>query len=210
VLSVGYIHPGSVTEPFMTSLLQAVMQDSTQRQVITGLISVPTSIHAHGRNAVVARFLASQDEWLLMVDTDMIFTLADIYTLLDADKPLIGGLYLMRHDLKSPLPAWTSEGFAQVLDVEPGPMRMNTVGTGFLLVHRTALEKLGANNGEDPWPWFGHDIHAGTRAGEDVTFCQRLAQLGIEVWGHGGVHVGHVGTTVLWPTDHTIKEDSHG
>lgn len=204
MLTIGYIHPGTVRNEFCESLLHAVLHDRQLRGVITSVANVPTAIIAHGRNALVAQFLATDDEYLLMVDTDMIFTINDVYALLDAKKPVIGGLYLMRHG--EPVPSWTQSDFIQVLDVRPEPMRLNTVGTGFLLCHREPLEKLGAENADDPWPWFGHDVIKGIRAGEDVSFCHRLNNLGVEVWGHGAVHLGHVGTRALWPAEHATEE----
>lgn len=205
MLTIGYIHPGLVREEFAHSLLMAAVGDTQDRRVITGVLGVPTSILAHGRNTLCQQFLSTDDQWLLMVDTDIIFTLADVYALLDADLPVLGGLYLMRHG--NPQPCWTVGDFTQALDIRPEPMVVNSVGTGFLLLHREVLEKLQANNPDEPWPWFGHDIVKGVRAGEDISFCHRLNQIGVQVHGHGGVHVGHVGTTVLYPIDHVVKEN---
>lgn len=205
MLTIGYIHPGTVRAEFCESLLMAALRDQQAERLIGGVLSVPTSILAHGRNALAHQFLQTDDRWLLMVDTDVTFTLEDIYALVAADKPIIGGLCLMRHGEHQP--NWTLDGFVPCLDVRPEPMPMNSVGMAFTLIHRDALEKVRAEHADDPWPWFGHDLILGTRAGEDVTFCHRARQLGIEVWGHGAVHVGHVATTTLVPLDHTLKEN---
>lgn len=198
MLTIGYIHGGTVREEFLQSLLMSVVMDTQQRRMVNGVLGVPTSILAHGRNALCHQFLQSDDTHLLMVDTDMVFTLEDVYALLDADKPAIAGLYLSRHDNHL---VWSGEGHQQITEVPPYPIKLKAAGTGFLLVHREVLEKMRADS-DDPWPWFGHDMILGVRAGEDISFCNRMAALGIELYGHGGVHIGHVGTTTLWPADH--------
>jgi hypothetical protein len=200
MLTIGYIHAGTVREETLQSLLRAVVGDLLDRRVISGVLGVPTTYHAHGRNALCAQFLASDDRWLLMVDTDMVFTLADIYALLDADKPVIAGLYLSRHEDHPPV--WATGDHQRFTEIPTHPIRLGSAGTGFMLIERQVLEKVVAEHTGDPWPWFGHDVIGAVRAGEDVSFCHRLAQLDIELWGHGGVQLGHIGTTALWPVEH--------
>jgi hypothetical protein len=48
---------------------------------------------AFGRNAVVESFLATEDEYLLFTDTDMMFGVRDVDLLLAADAPIAGALY---------------------------------------------------------------------------------------------------------------------
>jgi hypothetical protein len=83
------------------------------------------------------------------------------------------------------------------------------VGTGFLLIKRKVFEILtdsGVPYPFDPLPisegvknW---ENHPSNFMPEDVSFCIRIALLGLEIWIAPSVKVGHIGTWNYKAEDH--------
>jgi hypothetical protein len=64
------------------------------------------------------------------------------------------------------------------------------VGGGFLMLARDALAEFAPVYGE-PLPYFAEEVRLGAHLGEDLCFCLRAADLGLQTWVHRGVQVGH-------------------
>src|SRR5438128_839747 len=70
---IAYIHPGEVAGKFMQSVMDALFND---RHLLTGWIGLTSGPRiASARNLVVRTFLNHDDapDWLVMVDSDMVF-----------------------------------------------------------------------------------------------------------------------------------------
>lgn len=192
---------------FFDSFFAFVAHDSTDRKAFVGYVYVGSGYIASGRNEIIKKFLTTTGEWLLMCDWDISFTPDCVYALLDAadplERPIISGCYvtyfgdgnrlrpcwMLRSDVGEFTPAW---------EVELGKVvECTTVGMGFTLIHRSALELIGKAYKDEPWHWFGHDIIGDERVGEDLTFCSRARAVGCSVWGHGGVLLGHTKAKTL-------------
>ena len=184
------------------------MTGSTPVETILALESGPNISTA--RNKITADFLTRKSPWLLMVDTDMVFTHDAVTRLVaaaDPDRrPVIGGLCwtlahgeqqatmyeLVRNDTGMPaLVALTSWP-------EDQPVRVTSTGTAFLLMHRRALRKIAKHANDVAAPWF-RETATGPMAlmGEDMTFCLRAGAAGVPVHVHTGVQVGHMKTTMI-------------
>lgn len=217
---ISYVHPGWVQHTFMQSLLLVMDHDRKSEQpVVSGLMPVqfrPVGI-ADVRNEAVHAFLAGDGEWLWFVDTDMGFrpdALRGLLASADAgERPVVGALcysvlarepddmggYAAR--VVPTLYGWADD--AKVFTEREGPvpsgvLRVAGTGAACLLVHRSALERVGDG------AWFDPIIDgSGTRVSEDLSFCWRLLSAGIPV---------HVDTSV--PTNHQkqfwINGSSHG
>lgn len=161
----------------------------------------------NARNEIVRLFLAESDmDWLWFIDTDMTFE-PDILDRLVAaahpwDKPIMGALcfslqdgyracptlYIIREDAK----------VGRVFDYTPGSVMRVLTGTGCLLIHRTALERMrdathenGSLRYPKPYEWF-QETHLGDLpVGEDITFCIRAERLGIPVHVDTSIKCGH-------------------
>lgn len=156
---------------------------------------IGASFITNARNEIVRNFLAMQDppsDWLLFLDDDQLYPANLLDALLAAADPetrrIVG------------LPVWrfASEGDAvrvthNVFDitdesffierVEPLPenslIQVAGIGTGCMLVHRSALVEIGdfaaANGFGRNHAWFQQRVHPADFAeGEDLHFC-RLA-----------------------------------
>lgn len=177
-----------------------------------GLIGAQVSMHAganisRARNEVTEAFLATEFDWLWMVDSDMTFAPDALVNLLAAadvdDRPIVGGLCFAA--MNSPdgyrvhptIYAFTDRGLAVCKSYpENTVMRVDATGAAFLLVHRSVFEKFPEGG---PLRWFAETVtEDGQRVrGEDITFCKRLEELEIPLYVHTGVKTGHVKQLVL-------------
>jgi len=71
---------------------------------------------------------------------------------------------------------------------------VSATGTGFLLIHRSVLEKIRETGNNVSAPWFQEMAVGEPMAlmGEDMTFCLRAGALGFPTYVHTGIQVGHM------------------
>lgn len=163
------------------------------------------SIITVARNALVNKFLASDCTDLLFIDADVIATADDILRLLaqSSDKDIAAGLYPRR--------AIDKNFFVDIPHDEEGNMifdgsmlKVNRIGTGFMMIKRYVLEKLIADHPEwkyETKPEEGSEAYAvfdfanvnGKYTGEDYLFCDRAREAGFEVWVDVEISLPHVG-----------------
>ena len=207
---IGYCHPGHVRAEFCASLLATAMEGRTPLDAVLTYASGPNISTA--RNKITDDFLTRQRApWLLMCDTDMVFAADALDRLIAAadpdERPLLGALCF------SPAAGETrstmyeliekddgSLGFTQLTSwLEDACVRVTATGTGFLLMHRTALEKVRNYSNDISAPWFRESPVAAPLSlmGEDMTFCLRAGAAGIPVHVHTGVQVGHMKPQML-------------
>lgn len=171
------------------------------------------------RNVLVDKFLANPTaDWLLMLDDDQVYPKDLLEYLIESvdqyDRPIVGvpvwrfatdgtgGPVRVTHNVLD-----LSEHNAFVEWTDPLPentvMQVPAVGTGCLMVHRSALEKIRdwcADNGlGTKWCWFRHMVHqpADMAEGEDLYFCRLAAHVGIPVFISTFTTLGHVKRMVL-------------
>lgn len=199
-LTIGYIHPGSDKDPFLRSLWDFRLIDSTRRKVWldADLLGVSGLYLDNNRNAIVEDFLQrSHKEALLFIDTDISFDPAVVYALIEVldpkTRPIVSGFYAVWYHGKL-VPEWwdynTTQGFVHsTLKSELELQELDACGMGFCLIHRSVFDQYPVRDG-DPWRWFGRDLGMvegkRCRLDEDLTFCKRARfDLNIPIFGHG-------------------------
>jgi GT2 family glycosyltransferase len=165
------------------------------------------------RNIVTQRFLDKNDaDWLLWVDADMQWSPLDVDVLLDAadpkTMPVIGGLcFGMAHGKPFPTIYHFAEIDGNLTTIRMSSYEQNAIfqvaatGAAFLLIHRSALQSMADRGFNQAFPFFQETQNGPDPVGEDLTFCLRLAALGIPVHVHTGVKIGH-------HKSHVITEDT--
>jgi GT2 family glycosyltransferase len=208
---VGYVHGGTVRAEFLASLLALSRKTGGTR--IGVFLAAPSGPNiSEARNLVVRRFLDEcRAPWLLMCDTDMVFTPADVDRLAAAadpvSRPLLGALCFSQ-DGQTGEPQPTMYELVQEDGGQVGFARYKTwpqdacvpvaaTGAAFLLMHRGALLAVEKAGGDRAAPWFRESILGAALVGEDLTFCLRAGTAGIPVHVCTGVRVGHMKTTML-------------
>lgn len=146
-----------------------------------------------------SEFLAGSWDALLTVEHDMIPPAHALQALWDANKPVVYGVYMLRHGA-AVLNAWEYTGgrsLGESLSIQhrrsrpqrlEGLVRVSGVGFGCTLIRREVLVRL---------PMHGAGV--GDRS-PDVPFAEDCNRYGIEQYAHFGVLCGHIHEgRALWP-----------
>lgn len=149
------------------------------------------------RDQLTRRFLHSNAEWLLCLDADVGFTAEDVIALLATKKDFVSGTYVKKQPDRQ-IPAKTVSP-ANVI----GPLaECEHVPAGFMLVHRTVIERMigayaklayGTPSGTQWALWHPTFTLETGYDGEDVAFCRRWRAIGGQIWLHTGVVLTHFG-----------------
>jgi Glycosyltransferase like family 2 len=188
----------------MMSVLGWYGYEATHHKRLPAYSAQQHVIISDSRNNLVRHFLEQDDEWLWILDPDVVFkpeTLDNLLSIADPDEaPIVAAAYWNEYDGDQRFLTWhaaTEDGlrlFKALPKLEKGVL-IGSCGMGCTLIHRKVLETLQEAHRDDPWTWFGHDIIETSlgpqRAGEDVTFCKRARDQGFRIVGHCGVVVEH-------------------
>jgi len=211
-VAVGYVRGVLVHGEFMESLLALSRKHGGAR--VDVFLRAPSGPNiSEARNLVVRRFLEEcRASWLLMCDTDMVFTPADVDRLVQAAdpvaRPVLGALcYSQDGETGEKRPTMyelvQEDGGGQVGFArykawpEDVCMPVGATGAAFLLMHRDALAAVEKASGDRAAPWFRESVIGAALVGEDLTFCLRCAAAQVPVHVHTGVKAGHMKTTML-------------
>lgn len=207
-IMIGWICPGDVTNAFAGSLMDTMLGDPAGR--VTARVSLQSSPRiAQARNDMVAAFLESNQDWLLMIDADMAWKYEDFDRLCKAAdperRPIIGGLCFGggRAGVGGKLNIFPT--LYNISDTENGQiisdpvmeyprnkvMRVGATGAAFLMVHKKVFVDIGKVFYGHPFPWFMESVIRNKPIGEDITFCIRATSLEFPVFVHTGVKIGH-------------------
>lgn len=161
------------------------------------------SLITMARNSLVNEFLKTDCTELLFIDSDVIVHGDDILRLVaqGTNKDVVAGLYPRR--------ATDKFFFLDIPRTEDGDMifdgsmlKVNRVGTGFMLIKRRVFEKLRdehpeweyqAKENENAVAFFDLAVMEGRYVGEDYLFCDRARKSGFECWVDVEISLPHIG-----------------
>ena len=164
--------------------------------VQTDLLSGGADINAC-RNSLTYSFLDSGYDAMLFIDSDIEWPADAVLKLIEAKKPVIGGIYPKKTETED----W-------VVVHKPGErgarlMPVTGLGGGFLLIQRTALEKFSefhkdrqytdSATGKRRTVFFNGGFHHGRILSEDLDFCQACIEAGIDVYAQTDINFTHYG-----------------
>jgi len=163
------------------------------------------SIITMARNSLVHEFLKTDATELLFIDSDVLVKPDDVLRLManSGDKDITAGAYPRRAKDKLFFTDlyWDENG-----DLEfDGPMmRVERVGTGFMLIRRHVIEamveahpewKCEDRNGEMMSAIFDFAVKDGKYVGEDYLFCDRAREHGFKIYIDTKITLPHAGNT---------------
>lgn len=188
-------------EQVYTSFMQSygeLVKTSTKAGLNIVTIPDASTILLNQRNDLAQAAIDCGADWILWLDSDMIFPSTTLLRLLAHKRPLIAGNYMKRS-----LPL-TTVAYPQIGDWEnwlPLEMQGDTevvegVGMGVFLMKTSILEEL-------PRPWFNFEYRDGRYHGEDFYFQQLLRNAGYEIHIDMNLsrQIHHCG---LWAYGHSI------
>lgn len=184
-------------------------------QAVIGLrVSTPVqftlvrgSLVYDARNRLAEIAVSEGFDRVLYLDSDMVWEpdmLERFHAQLDEGREVVCGLYTTRKP-----PIQTTLYKAMYLEQRPGekfsrpvlermegypldtPFRVKGCGFAGVMLRTEVLQRITENFGTpfSPLPGFG----------EDLSFCLRAAELGIEIWCDPRIRFGHVGVAVYYP-----------
>jgi len=217
--------------------VKSLLVTQTSPLVESAIVLMPNGPYMdQGRNRAVEQFYINPDlalyDWLLFIDSDVEFTPQDVVAVTSTPHAIVGGAYTSYHNGQQFVVAYNFgpgiHGPNTLLDLTvpeldampPTPTPIDAIGTGFLAIHRTAINRF-TEFYESPQPWFAELTVApdpsdessshltGIHLGEDLTFCLRANAINIPVHIHPLVRLHHFKTIgiVMQPHPSTIAPD---
>ena len=186
---------------FMRSLTTLFLVDGGQ--TISGLHTTHTARSALGRSQAVAHFLTTPLEYLMWIDSDMVFTPEAYFDLfaeaMKGHKIVTGLAFMYDEGAKLIMPnifMWNDESHqheVQVTYEKDASFWCDATGVAFTLIHRSIFEGLIEHGYEDNWHFDWHEHPAtGTPMGHDVAFFWAARTLlGERVWYVSKAKTGH-------------------
>lgn len=138
-------------------------------------------------------------DYIMWIDSDIIFTTNQFEKLLSNDLDICGGVYLMEGGQQfAAVKNWDEEMFQKNgsfdfltpsdINKSTSLMEVSYTGFGFLLIKRGVFEKI-------KYPWFGPKFskmgNCYDFASEDVSFCMRAKESGFKIHIDPTVWVRH-------------------
>lgn len=180
------------------------------------------SVVQHARNKLATMFMQSNYEYMLFLDDDVEFDPIHILQMIETKKQVIGAIYPYKHydwtniaraassrntetDLRMAgiNYAFTNAPDKISLPIGQEPIEVEGIGTGCLLIHRSAFETLlrhipslhYKHNDQDFMRLFDVSIDQGRLLTEDYWFCEKWRACGGKVYAatwarcvHWGIH----------------------
>lgn len=205
-MAIAYCSDGTVDELFLDSILSSCVQLTLESFPLVGRLKAIGNQIARQREYLLSTWEKEGVDWLLWVDTDIEFKANDIKTLWDlADKdtkPIVSGVYFisyeMQNSLPTPVPAlYTNgreDGGAEIVHPLPSDleeMQIESAGFGFLLMHKSVIEKL-REKCKDLSPFSEINNVTGPFLSEDMAFFKNIKELKIPVYASLKTRLSHI------------------
>lgn len=214
---VGMNSGGSITSKTLISLTKMfnAYPDDFESRLI--LVEGGCADFAGGRNLLVRRFLSTGVDWILVVDTDMVWEPEDWRRLRDSadpvSAPFVAGTYFVDN-----VPSWPcciifkddgTPATPNLREDSPELLRVSAAGIGFGLIHRDVFLRSGDTTDDHEWFEHGWRDPNGQTMPEDYCFCSRVGEAGIPIYLNTKVRVGHVKTRVIGWDDYQRQARSN-
>lgn len=150
------------------------------------LISTRGYNTSENRNWIAAQAVKRGCDYLFFIDDDMILPEETLDELLNAEKDIVGGIYLTKYEFQAPvyelLPN-TSQ--------EENLFEVAAIGTGAMLINCDVFKKL-------PQPWFKYEWHdnGSIKRSHDWIFCEDARKAGFTVWAEPTLDIKHIGQKI--------------
>lgn len=146
------------------------------------------------RNDIHNKFLKSQYEYMMMLDSDVLFPPELVKRLMTHNLPIVGGWYRdKKADDHHPAVYDFVEDkeefsvFRHRKETGQGLEKVDAMGAGCWLMNRETALALGENP-------YGHNIAGG---GEDFILCRKLMKLGIPLHVDWSINCAHLGVAFV-------------
>lgn len=152
-------------------------------------------------------------DYIMWIDSDIIFTVNDFIKLINNDKDVVCGLYKMAGGQKYAvvekwdLDYWEKHGAFEFLDdkileqkrnnnelIDNKLLKVHYSGLGWMLIKKGVIEKI-------EYPWFDSQLLKHKNyidiCSEDVSFCKKIKNAGFDIYLDTTIRVGHYKLCVI-------------
>ena len=224
-------YDNQLTEPFFMSMLKTAIAFK-EIGLKFSISTISDSLINRARNQLVAKFMANpMFTHLIFIDVDISFNHEDILKLLWHDKEIITGAYPIKdinwdkvstHAKNNVDPKKLLEKSIRFvvnpvrigenqIRVDNGAVSVYDAGTGFMVIKRSAFEKMFAEHPElkyaddtgtlvgeekeNAYALFNSYVDRETKRflSEDYGFCRYWQDMGNEIWVDPSIELGHLG-----------------
>ena len=154
------------------------------------------------RNRLARRAIDQGFTHVLWLDSDMTFSENIVDDLLFCGKDMVCGAFVSRRPPYGPC-VYTDisdpANMKKVEDFGTAPFRVDGCGFATVLTSTEMLRKV--------WEAFGPWFRPTEQYGEDLAFCDRAKQLGLEIWCEPTVRPGHIAHVPVYAGEHLFGGD---
>ena len=154
------------------------------------------------RNRLAAKAIRDEYTHVLWLDSDMIFSDSIVEDLLFCGKDMVCGAFVSRRPPYGPCVYTDISDPANMKKVEnfgTEPFRVDGCGFATVLTSVSLLDAVQSN--------FGTCFRPTEQYGEDLAFCDRVKQLGMEIWCEPTVRPGHIAHVPVYAGEHLFGGD---
>lgn len=187
-ITIGVPTRGEICVKTVGSIINAISYTIKHGYNIDFDFEIGTYLHQM-RNEIVYGAIKNGSDYLMFIDSDLIFPQDGILNLLAHNKDVIGGCYNIRSLPKRGTVKGFKNGIICEHEMSKELEKVYAIPTGFMLIKLSAIRYMA-----HPFD-FGR-FEDGTFIGEDINFCKRLNEMGKEVWCDGSIPIGHIGEYV--------------
>jgi GT2 family glycosyltransferase len=163
-------------------------------KVDIGICNTQGSNICKNRSEIIKTALGRNDDYVLFLDSDMVFPMHTLHRLLSHGKDIVGANYVKRKEGEYDS---NSQDLAKKMIVtkpdSTGLVKADFVGTGIMLIKADVFKRVEK-------PWFGLQyIEAKDDYGsDDVFFCRKARENGYSIWVDHDLskEIGHIGEKV--------------
>ena len=217
IIMIGTPYYANVAGKFALSLAQTVY-DLYPKYRVALATAESSQVHIN-RNIIVRTAYEQKADYLIFIDSDMVWLTTYIEKLIKSGKDVIGGLCTTRKVRKTkdgspytPLCVYESDGAGRcrpIAEIPKVPFRCFAIGAGFLLLTKSIVRRLWDDRYKNGYPFdlIAHGLSSDKMTvesiylGEDISFSWRLRKMGVDIWCEPSVRPGHVGESVYGVTD---------
>jgi hypothetical protein len=213
-------YDGKVNVQYAISLAETVMLLSAHGIQVQIKLSAGSSLLVAERNRLTEAFMETDCTHMLCVDSDLGWPAEAVKSMLDKDEEFIAGVYPARKNREFTFRPVFNPDYS-VVKSEKNLLEMAYVPAGFMLIKRSAIEKMRStypdlyfepkyesSNASKGYCFFNTEVWNGEFWGEDYYFCRKAREAGIRIWVDPLIqfdHNGVVGMLVEALTDDPNK-----
>jgi len=145
-------------------------------------------------------------DYLMWIDSDMVFTPEDFKALLDMNKDIASGIYKMVDQVQyATVEKYNTQEYKdngkftflndEILTTKPNIFPVEYTGFGWMLIKKGVIESMEYPWFRPEWMNFGNGIEDFTS--EDVGLCINVKKKGYKIYVNKKVHIGHEKSLII-------------